>query len=201
MPKRYDQAYFDRWYRDPAHSVGSRADLVRQVTFAVAVTEQLLCRPIRSVLDAGAGEGRWQPLLHRLRPHARYAGVDSSAWAVARYGRRRNLRLGSIETLDELGLDGPFDLVVAADVLHYLPTPVLRRALAAMVPLIGGVAFLPTFTRDDASEGDHHGFQPRRASTYRRLFAEAGLIAIGMHAWMPAARAGELAALERAVDA
>ncbi|MBP9899353.1 MAG: class I SAM-dependent methyltransferase, partial [Gemmatimonadales bacterium] len=181
--------------------VGSRADLVRQVTFAVAVTEQLLCRPIRSVLDAGAGEGRWQPLLHRLRPHARYAGVDSSAWAVARYGRRRNLRLGSIETLDELGLDGPFDLVVAADVLHYLPTPVLRRALAAMVPLIGGVAFLPTFTRDDASEGDHHGFQPRRASTYRRLFAEVGLIAIGMHAWMPAARAGELAALERAVDA
>lgn len=201
MPKRYDQSYFDRWYRDPAPSVGSRADLARQVAFAVAITEQLLCRPIRSVLDAGAGEGRWQPLLHRLRPHARYAGVDSSEWAVARHGRRRNLRLGTLETLDQLGLDGPFDLVVAADVLHYLPTPALRRALAAMVPLIGGVAFLPTFTREDASEGDHHGFQPRRASTYRRLFAEAGLVQVGMHGWIPVGRVEELAALEGFPDA
>jgi SAM-dependent methyltransferase len=198
QPKRYDQAYFDRWYRDPAHAVGSRADLGRQVQFAVAVTEQLLCRPIRSVLDAGAGEGRWQPLLHRLRPRARYAGVDSSAWAVARHGRRRNLRLGTLETLGELGLDGPFDLVIAADVLHYLTTPALRRALRAMVPLVGGVAFLPTFTSEDASEGDHHGFQQRRASTYRRLFADAGLLPIGMHAWIPRQRATELAALEKA---
>ncbi len=197
MPKRYDQAYFDRWYRDPAHSVGSRADLTRQVLFAVAVTEQFLCRPIRSVLDAGAGEGRWQPLLHRLRPKARYAGVDSSAWAVARYGQRRNLRLGTLETLGQLGLDGPFDLVVAADVLHYLTTPALRRALTAITPLVGGVAFLPTFVREDASEGDHHEFQPRRASTYRRLFAEAGLRPIGMHAWIPSHRVGELAALEQ----
>jgi len=195
--KRYDKAYFDRWYRDPAHAVGSRADLARQVNFAVAVTEQLLARPLRSVLDAGAGEGRWQPLLHRLRPRARYAGVDSSEWAVARHGTTRNIRLGTLETLGELGLDGPFDLVVAADVLHYLPTPVLRRALAAMVPLMGGVAFLPCFTAEDASEGDHQGFQSRRASTYRRLFTDAGLIPIGMHAWALRSRRRELAALER----
>lgn len=195
--KRYDEAYFDRWYRDPAHAVGSRADLARHVHFAVVVTEQLLCRPLRSVLDAGAGEGRWQPLLHRLRPRARYAGVDSSEWAVARHGRTRNIRLGTLETLGELGLDGPFDLVVAADVLHYLPTPNLRRALAELVPLIGGVAFLPCFTAEDASEGDHHGFQARRASTYRRLFADAGLIPIGMHAWTLRSRRRELSALER----
>lgn len=194
--KRYDETYFDKWYRDPVHAVGSRADLARQVTFAVAVTEQFLCRPIRSVLDAGAGEGRWQPLLHRLRPRARYAGVDSSEWSVARHGRRRNLRLGTLETLDQLGLDGPFDLVVAADVLHYLTTPALQRSLAAMVPLVGGVAFLPCFTGDDASEGDHHGFQPRRAATYRRLFAAAGMIPIGMHAWIRKQRRADLAALE-----
>lgn len=195
-PKRYDKAYFDRWYRDPAHAVGSRADLARQVSFAVAVTEQLLCRPIRSVLDAGAGEGRWQPLLHRLRPRARYAGVDSSEWAVARYGRKRNIRFGTLETLGDLGLDGPFDLVVAADVLHYLPTRALRLGLASMVALLGGVAFLPCFTAEDASEGDHHGFHSRRASTYRRLFAEAGLIPLGMHAWTLRARRRELSALE-----
>ena len=117
--KRYDRAYFDRWYRD--RRIGSAADLARTVAFAVAVTEQVVGRPLRSVLDVGAGEGRWQPMLHRLRPRARYAGVDSSEWAVERWGRRRNLRLGSIDTLDRLGLDGPFDLIVVADVMHYLP--------------------------------------------------------------------------------
>lgn len=194
--KRYDQAYFDKWYRDPAHAVGSAADLKRQVAFAVAVTEQFLCRPIRSVLDVGAGEGRWQPLLSRLRPRIRYAGVDQSEWAVRRHGARRNLRVGALERLGELGLEGPFDLVIAADVLHYLPTPALRRAMRAIVPFVGGVAFLPTFTRDDRSEGDHHEFQPRRASTYRRIFGEVGLVSLGMHAWTTAARASELSALE-----
>lgn len=197
MTKRYDQAYFDRWYRDRRHAIGSRGDLARTVGFAVAVTEQFLARPLRSVLDIGAGEGRWQPVLSRLRPGVRYAGVDSSEWAVARWGRRRNLRLGAIDRLEELGLEGPCDLLVAADVLHYLPTPTLRRALPRLHALTGGVAFLPTFAAGDASEGDHVGFQPRRAATYRRLLADAGFLSIGMHAWIRADRADDLAALER----
>ena len=192
--KRYDRAYFDRWYRD--RRIGSAADLARTVALAVAMTEQLLARPLRSVLDVGAGEGRWQPLVHRLRPRARYAGVDSSAWAVGRWGRRRNLRLGAIETLDQLGLDGPFDLVVASDILHYLPTAVLRRGVAQLVGLLGGVAFLPVFTAQDDIEGDHAQFQRRSAATYRRLFAQAGLIPLGMYGWTLQARRPDLAKLE-----
>lgn len=192
--KRYDRAYFDRWYRD--RRIGSAADLKRSVALAVAMTEQLLARPLRSVLDVGAGEGRWQPLLHRLRPHARYAGVDSSAWAVGRWARRRNLRLGSIDRLDELGLDGPFDLVVASDVLHYLPTPVLRDGIDQIVALLGGVAFVPTFVAQDDIEGDRAHFQRRSAAKYRAVFAKAGLIPLGMYAWTLKGRKPELAKLE-----
>jgi SAM-dependent methyltransferase len=192
--KRYDRAYFDRWYRD--RRIGSAADLTRTVALAVAMTEQLLARPLRSVLDVGAGEGRWQPLLHRLRPRARYAGVDSSAWAVGRWARRRNLRLGSIDRLDELGLDGPFDLVVASDVLHYLPTPVLRDGIDQIVALLGGVAFLPTFVAQDEIEGDRVHFQRRSAAIYRRMFARAGLIPLGMYGWTLKGRRPELAKLE-----
>jgi SAM-dependent methyltransferase len=194
--KRYDRAYFDRWYRD--RRIGSAADLARTAAFAVAITEQVLGRPLRSVLDVGAGEGRWHPMLHRLRPRARYAGIDSSEWAVERWGRRRNLRLGSIDTLDRLGLDGPFDLIVVADVLHYLPTAVLRRGVVQVTQLLGGVAFLPTFTAHDEIEGDRAHFQRRPAATYRRTFRQAGLIPLGMYAWTLKARQSDFADLELA---
>jgi SAM-dependent methyltransferase len=192
--KRYDRAYFDKWYR--GRRIGSPADLARTVALAVAITEQLLARPLRSVLDVGAGEGRWQPVLQRLRPRARYAGIDSSQWAVTRWGRRRNLRLGSIETLDQLGLDGPFDLIVAADVVHYLATPVLRRGVRQITELLGGVAFLPTFTAHDQIEGDRAHFQRRAGSTYRRMFLQAGLIPLGMYAWTLRERQPDLAVME-----
>ena len=45
--KVYDRNYFEKWYRHPRHAIGSTADLTRQVTFAVAVTEQVLARPLR----------------------------------------------------------------------------------------------------------------------------------------------------------
>jgi trans-aconitate methyltransferase len=192
--KRYDRAYFDRWYR--ARRIGSAADLARTVAFAVAITEQVLGRPLRSVLDVGAGEGRWQPVVHRLRPRARYAGVDSSEWAVERWGRRRNLRLGSIDRLDRLGLDGPFDLIVVADVMHYLPTAVLRRGVDQVTQLLGAVAFLPTFTAHDEIDGDRAGFHRRHAATYRRIFRRAGLIPLGMYAWTLKTRQPEFANLE-----
>jgi hypothetical protein len=135
-------------------------------------------------------------LLHRLRPHARYAGVDSSAWAVGKWGVRRNLRLGSIETLDQLGLNGPFDLVVASDILHYLDTTTLRAGLEQVVAQVGGLAFLPTFTAEDEIDGDRAHFQRRSAATYRRLFRSAGLLPLGMYAWTVPEFASELAKLE-----
>lgn len=195
--KKYDRAYFERWYRDRRHAIASGGELHRQVAFAVAITERLLARPLRSVLDAAAGEGRWHPVLQQLRPKVRYIGFDTSEWAVAKWGRRRNLHLGSLETLDQLDLDGPFDLVVVSDVFHYLKAPALRASLAALVPLIGGVAFLPTFTIEDEIEGDMNGFQLRRAATYRRYFREAGLFSLGMHAWATKKEQLLLSRLER----
>jgi cyclopropane fatty-acyl-phospholipid synthase-like methyltransferase len=177
--------------------VTSRGALLRDVSLAIALTEQILARPLRSVLDVGAGEGRWCPVVQRLRPGVRYLGVEQSEWPVRHWGVRRNLYRGRIETLDSLELPGPFDLVVAADMLHYLPTRVLRRGLANIAGLVGGVAYCPTFTTADAFEGDTKGFQRRSPATYRKLFSAVGLRPIGMHGWVPNALAISLAALER----
>jgi SAM-dependent methyltransferase len=194
---RYNRTYYDRWYRDPRHRVHTRAERARAVRMTVALAEFLLGRPLRSVLDVGSGEGQWHDLLRQVRPRARYLGVDPSEYAVRRFGRRRNLRLGSIEHLPELRLRGPFDLVVCAGVLNYLPPEALDRALANLRPLVGGIAFLEIFAREDEVVGCLRGFDQRPRAFYRRLLARHGFAPCGPHAYAGEVLAGELAAFER----
>src|SRR5262245_59231258 len=108
----YDKAYFDKWYRHPSHRVKSATDIARQLRFIVSATEYLLERPVRRVLDVGSGEGNWLPPLRRLRPNVHYYGVDASEYAVSKWGKRRNIRLGTFGTLGALGLPADFDLVL-----------------------------------------------------------------------------------------
>ena len=104
--RAYDRAYFDKWYRAPSSRVRSPAELARLVRFVVATAEYVLARPVRSVLDVGAGEGNWLPLLRAHRRTIHYQGVDPSEYAVRRFGRRRNILLGDLASLDELPLAG-----------------------------------------------------------------------------------------------
>ena len=196
--KRYDRAYFDRWYRDPGHRVGSPRDVRRKVAMAVGIAEHLLGRAVRSVLDVGAGEGAWYPHVQALRPRARYVGVDSSEYAVRRYGRRRHLRLGSFGKLDELDLDGPWDLIVCCDMLHYVPTPELHRGLAWLARQAEGVAYLEAYTAEDEVLGDMEGWQDRPAAFYLKAFSRAGFLPIGMHCYVTEELAEMLVSLEKA---
>ena len=86
--------------------------------------------------------------------------------------------------------------MICADVLHYLPTATVRRALPSLTSMAGGVIYLATFAGEDAIDGDHVEFQRRRAVTYRALFRAAGLVAVGLHLYLPRHRASELSALE-----
>ena len=195
--KVYDRAYFDRWYRDARSRIWSPAEVERKVRLAVAAAEVVLGRAVRSVLDVGCGEGTWQPILRRIRPRAYYTGVDASPYAVARFGRRRNIRLGTFGGLHEVRLRSAYDLVVACDVLHYLPTADLVRGLAHLAPRTRGVAYLEAYTAADAVTGDRRGFHRRAPSTYRRLMREAGLVGCGLHLYVAEPVARDLVALER----
>jgi SAM-dependent methyltransferase len=195
--KQYDQAYFDRWYRDPRHMVVQGGVLERRVQLAVAATEYLLERPLRSVLDVGCGEAPWRALIRRVRPRARYQGVDASEYVVQRFGKQRNILLGRVGTLDRLDLDPPFDLIVCSDVLHYVSTPELKRGLRSIARLCGGVAFLEMYVGEDDTEGDDDDFQKRSAAEYRRLLRAARLIPLGLHCYASWRLKGDLTALEK----
>ncbi|MET0580704.1 MAG: class I SAM-dependent methyltransferase [Pseudoxanthomonas sp.] len=195
MTKQYDQAYFQRWYR--GGDIGGPQRLARKVALAVACAEYYLERPVRTVLDIGCGEGAWRAPLLKLRPRLRYLGFDSSEFAISKYGPRRNLHYAQFGDFAQLRPCPPVDLLVCADVLHYLPSRELQRGLPGLAELCGGVAFLEAFTREDEYEGDHVGFQPRPASWYRKQFNAHGLQSAGSHCWLSPALADQLAALER----
>ena len=182
MSKVYDAAYFQRWYRDRGSAGG--AGLARKVAMAVAMAEFYLERPIRSVLDVGCGEAAWRAPLLKLRPALRYQGVDSSEYAVARYGRQRNIALATFGQLGELRFGQPVDLLVCSDVIHYLPTAELKRGLAGFSEHCDGLAFLELYARGDDIAGDKQGFISRGADSYRRMFRDAGFLACGSHAYL-----------------
>jgi Methyltransferase domain len=150
----------------------------------------------------GCGEGAWFPLLRAMRPRVRYLGLDTSEYAVRRFGSSRNVRSGSWGRLSELRFDEPFDLVVCSDALHYVPTLEVVRGLEGLPKLVGGVAYFDFLTADDdletGLEGDLVGFRMRRASWYRRKFRDAGLAECGLGFWAARDLAPQLTALERA---
>jgi SAM-dependent methyltransferase len=193
-PKRYDRDYFDRWYR--RGGIGGARRLARKVALAVATAEYHLERPLRTVLDIGCGEGPWRAPLLKLRPDARYLGFDASEYAIARYGRSRNLHLARFDEFALLRPCPPVDLLVCSDVMHYVPTRPLDHGLPGLAELCGGVAFLETFAREDQAEGDEDGFIARPARFYRQRFEALGFTPLGSHCWLSPALAGTTTALE-----
>lgn len=191
--KRYDRAYFDKWYRRVrVHSTG---EMQRKVAMAVGVCEYFLRRRIRTVLDVGCGEGAWFPHLRTLRPRVSYQGYDPSDYAVERFGQARNIRKGSFT---DLNADRRFDLVICSDVLHYLGERDIRRGLPSLVRGTGGVAYIEVLTTEEDIVGDLEELIRRPASWYRRVFTDAGLTACGPYCWLPADLASQVARLELA---
>jgi SAM-dependent methyltransferase len=194
--KSYDEAYFTRWYRGRRAAVSDEL-IGQRARLALAAAEYVLGREARTVLDVGCGEARWRAPLRRARPGIAYQGVDGSVYAVRRYGRRRNIRLGTLGGVGGLGFQGRFDLIVCSDVLQYLETAELRRGLRALRRFARGVLWLDTYTTADEFIGDRECWQPRSERTYRGIFAEAGLISCGLNCWVPRRIEGKLSALER----
>lgn len=180
--KRFDRHYFEKWYRSRDRVI-THSELRRKVALAVAMTEYLLDRPLRTVLDVGCGEGAWFPHLRAIRPRVRYLGMDSSAYAVERFGKPRNIIQRSFA---EIALDRDFDLIVCSDVLHYLSTEEIRRGIPEIARHTEGIAFIEFMTREDRVEGDLQGFIRRPFRWYEQLFNESGLEQIGPYCWQPA---------------
>ena len=199
--KLYDQATFERWYRDPRTRLMGPAERRRRVAAVVAAAERWLELPLRSALDVGCGLGLWGREMRRLRPELRYVGYEPSP-AVPRVSRRGfEIRRGSFAEVAALPEPVRFDLVLCVDVLHYLAAPEVDAALAALAERARGPLLLEVMTAADDVEGDLEGFRARRPRWWRERFARYGLVGVGLHLWLPRDLAHGASALERSTPA
>ncbi len=197
MAERYDKAYFDKWYRHPRHRVSTGAPTARKAAMVIGIAEYYLERPVRNALDIGCGEGQWKAALQRIRPRLSYLGIDASRYAVKRYGRTRNIRLGTFGQLPDLGLDETYDLIICSNMLYYVPESDLRRGMPSLVGHLEGVAFLEAYDCTEPLEGDVGALQKRTAAYYRRLFRKNLLTPCGSHCYVGPTLAGMVTPLER----
>ena len=131
-----------------------------------------------------------------MRPKLSYLGVDSSEYAIERFGARRNLQYLPFADLNSLALSQAVDLLVCSDVMHYLGDAELKAGLAEFARLCDGAAFLEVFTASDEIIGDLQGLHRRPAAWYRREFDKAGFVPAAPHTYLAVHLAATATALE-----
>jgi SAM-dependent methyltransferase len=129
-------AYFDR-FETPKYRRRSRIRRALIRRFVRRLHELVLdAGPVSSILEIGIGEGFLSGYLSEKLPTVRFCGVDASAEALSRLQRlfpRIETRVGDV--CDLSGLEGPYDLVLCAEVLEHLEEPTgALDAIASLKP-------------------------------------------------------------------
>lgn len=194
MKKAFDAAYYARYYGDRATRVSGMADTRKLARFVAGYLDYLEL-PVRRVLDAGCGLGRWKLALAEHYPHARYTGLEWSEHLCARFGWQQ----GSIA--DYRGR-GRYDLVICQGVLQYLGDQDAARALRNLARLCRGALYLEVLTAEDwrdacdrhATDGDVH----RRPAAFYRKHLARSFVAVGGGLFVHEDAGAVLYALERA---
>jgi 2-polyprenyl-3-methyl-5-hydroxy-6-metoxy-1,4-benzoquinol methylase len=182
MRRRFDKAYYDRFYRDPGTRAMTPADARRQAAFVAAFLRHLQL-PVRRILDLGCGTGATLRALGREYPAARLQGVEYSEYLCRTYGWTP----GSVVDYRDRR---PYDLVVCHDVLGYLDDDACARAISNIAANCRGAAYVSVITADDAGSYDAartDGAQTLRpAAWYRRRLARHFLhVGGGLHLRKP----------------
>lgn len=175
MPRNFDKAYYDRYYRDVRTRVTSPAAARRQADFIAAYLSYLGLSP-RSIADLGCGTGTLLRALGKHFPAARTTGVELSRYACRQHGWLQ----GSVV---DFQAERPFDLVICNDVLAYLDDSDCNKALRNLASLTSAALCLGVLTAEDLALCDLSRTDPdqhaRPAAWYRRRLSRSWINAGG----------------------
>lgn len=180
--KRFDKAYYDRYYRNPRTRAVTPAATQRQAGFIAAYLKYLEI-PVRRILDLGCGTGGLLRALGRLFPKADIEGVEVSEYLCATYGWVQ----GSVI---DYAPEQSANLVICNDVLGYLndreaEAAILNLARCTSTALYGGVLTSEDLALCDRSRTDADQIT-RPVAWYRERLAGAFLnVGGGLHLKRP----------------
>ena len=140
-PDRFDKAYYDRYYRNPATRVCSPGEVQRQGDF-IAAYLRFLEVPVKSMLDIGCGLGRLLNTLAAAFPRARTVGVESSPYLCETAGWEAG-------SLPHFPTARQYDLVVCFDVLSYLEDDDAAEAIKTLGKLARRALYFGALTFED----------------------------------------------------
>jgi SAM-dependent methyltransferase len=141
VESKFDEAYYRRFYKDPARQVTSQREIHRLGRFVCSYLKYLYV-PVDSVLDMGCGFGYWQAVIARHFPRAQYTGVEFSPYLCRTKGWTR----GSVTQFES---SDPFDFVVCQGVLQYLSAKDAQKGIANLARLTRWALYLEVVTDRD----------------------------------------------------
>lgn len=177
--RRFDEAYYHRFYEDPKTRVVSDAEhsALCEYVFAVARYNSI---PIESVLDIGAGTGLWKRWISKNTKGLDYLGTEVSQAMCKKHGfEHRDIARWRDRK--------KYDLIVCQGVLQYLPDPDVAPAVANIAAMSKGLVYFEAMTRADVRERidkdrSDTDVYIRNGSYYRGLFAKHFVaLGLGLH--------------------
>ncbi|HMJ14169.1 MAG TPA: class I SAM-dependent methyltransferase [Polyangiaceae bacterium] len=142
--RRFDEAYYHRFYESPKTRVVAPEDhsALAEFVFAFARWNHI---EIKSILDIGAGVGLWKYWIEKNVKGALYSGTEVSAAMCKKHGfMHRDIARWRDRK--------KHDLIICQGVLQYLPDPDVAPAVANIASMSRGLVYLEITTRTDLRE-------------------------------------------------
>lgn len=142
--RRFDEAYYHRFYEDPKTRVTSADEhaALSEFVFSFARYNQI---EVKSVLDIGAGVGHWKRWIEKNAKGVAYTGTEVSQAMCKKYGF-------SHRDIARWRDRKKHDLIVCQGVLQYLPDPDVAPAVANIAAMSKGLVYLEVTTHLDLRE-------------------------------------------------
>jgi SAM-dependent methyltransferase len=142
--RRFDEAYYHRFYEDPKTRVTSADEHAALAEFVIAFARYNKIE-VKTVLDIGAGVGHWKRWLEKNTKGVAYTGTEVSQSMCKKYGF-------SHRDIARWRDRKKHDLIVCQGVMQYLPDPDVAPAVANIAAMSKGLVYLEVTTRLDLRE-------------------------------------------------
>jgi hypothetical protein len=177
--RRFDEAYYHRFYESPQTRVVSAEEHHHLAQFVFAFAEYNKVE-LKSVLDIGAGVGLWKTYVEKHHKGASYAGTEVSAVMCKKHGfQHRDIARWRDRK--------KHDLIICQGVLQYLPDPDVAPAVANVAAMSRGLVYMEVVTRADLRDRADKAktdtdVYVRNGSYYRGILAKH-FVSVGCGLW------------------